>query len=156
MKGHRRVEGRTQQRGKPKVRTGRALDLRGIPTSSIFFFSFSFSAVSLGEPQKSSFILSFECDFCQEYQSGLPFPSPGGHPQTKDWTQVSHFAGKFFTVWATRKAQECLKDPYKITLWRFHFRNSRHFVRRPMRHLKSRPRALWSRTSPRTDLHLAD
>ena len=38
VKGHRRVEGRTQQRGKPKVRTGRALDLRGIPTSSFFFF----------------------------------------------------------------------------------------------------------------------
>ena len=83
VKGHRRVEGRTQQRGKPKVRTGRALDLRGIPTSSIFFFFFSFSAVSLGEPQKSSFILSFECDSCQEYQSGLQFPSPGGHPKTR-------------------------------------------------------------------------
>ena len=26
--------------------------------------------------------------------------------QLRDWTQVSHFAGGFFTVWATREAQE--------------------------------------------------
>ena len=34
----------------------------------------------------------------QEYWSGLPFPSPG------DRTQISRIAGRFFTVWATRKA----------------------------------------------------
>ena len=34
----------------------------------------------------------------QEYLSGLPCPPPG------DWTQVSHIAGGFFTVWAAREA----------------------------------------------------
>ena len=42
-----------------------------------------------------------------EYQSGLPFPSLEGSSQPRDQTQVSHMAGRFFTVWATR---ECCKD----------------------------------------------
>ena len=28
-----------------------------------------------------------------------------GSSQPRDWTQVSHIAGKFFTSWATREAQ---------------------------------------------------
>ena len=35
---------------------------------------------------------------------GLPFPSPGSS-QPKDWTQISHIEGKFFTIWATRQAK---------------------------------------------------
>ena len=31
-------------------------------------------------------------------------PSSRGSSQPKDWTQVSHIAGRFFTVWATREA----------------------------------------------------
>ena len=48
------------------------------------------------------------CDPCprgfsrQEYGSGLPRPPPGVF-QAKDQTQVSHIAGGFLTVWATRK-----------------------------------------------------
>ena len=35
--------------------------------------------------------------------------SSRGSSQPRDWTQVSHTAGRFFTVWATRKAQhQCL------------------------------------------------
>ena len=37
----------------------------------------------------------------QEYWSGLPFPSPGDLP---DRTGLSYIAGRFFTVWSTRKA----------------------------------------------------
>ena len=41
----------------------------------------------------------------QEYRSALPFFSPGDLPNpTKDQTHVSHIAGKFFNVWATREA----------------------------------------------------
>ena len=29
-----------------------------------------------------------------------------GSSQPRDWTQVSHIAGRFFTTWATREAQE--------------------------------------------------
>ena len=36
----------------------------------------------------------------QEYWSGLPFPSP---EDPRDWTQVSHIVGRFFTVWTTRE-----------------------------------------------------
>ena len=32
----------------------------------------------------------------QEYWSGLPFPSPGGSSQPRDWTQVSHIVGRCF------------------------------------------------------------
>ena len=41
----------------------------------------------------------------QEYWSGLLCPSPGGSSQPRDWTWVSCIAGRFFTVWATRKAR---------------------------------------------------
>ena len=40
----------------------------------------------------------------QEYWSGYPYPSPGGSSQPRDWTWVSHIAGRFFTVWATKEA----------------------------------------------------
>ena len=32
-------------------------------------------------------------------------PSSKGSSEPRDWTQVSHAAGGFFTVWATREAQ---------------------------------------------------
>ena len=35
----------------------------------------------------------------QRYWSGLPFPSS----QPRGWTQISHIAGKCFTIWATGK-----------------------------------------------------
>ena len=37
----------------------------------------------------------------QEYQSGLPFPSPGESSWPRNWTQVSCIAGRRFTLWAT-------------------------------------------------------
>ena len=47
----------------------------------------------------------------QECWSGLPFPSPEdlffffsrGSYQSRDWTRVSHIAGRFFIIWATRE-----------------------------------------------------
>ena len=49
----------------------------------------------------------------QEYYSRLPFPSPGGSSQPKDWTHVSGFADRFFTDWATREAQITYEGPVK-------------------------------------------
>ena len=34
--------------------------------------------------------------------------------QPKDWTQVSHIAGRFFTFWATREAHGSLKAEEEI------------------------------------------
>ena len=36
----------------------------------------------------------------------VAFPFSKGSSQPRDWTQVSHIAGGFFTSWATREAQE--------------------------------------------------
>ena len=36
----------------------------------------------------------------------VAFPFSMGFSQPRDWTQVSHIAGRFFTSWATREAQE--------------------------------------------------
>ena len=36
----------------------------------------------------------------------VAFPFSRGSFQPRDWTQVSHIAGRFFTTWATREAQE--------------------------------------------------
>ena len=37
----------------------------------------------------------------------VAFPLSRGSSQPRGWTQVSRIAGRFFTSWATRKAQEC-------------------------------------------------
>ena len=37
------------------------------------------------------------------------FPFSRGSSQPRDWTQVSHNAGGFFTSWATREVQEILE-----------------------------------------------
>ena len=52
----------------------------------------------------------------QEYWSGLPFPSPGESSQSRDWIWVSHIAGRFFTIWATREATRMLLDAYCLRL----------------------------------------
>ena len=36
----------------------------------------------------------------------VAFPFTRGSSQPRDWTQDSHIAGKFFTSWVTREAQE--------------------------------------------------
>ena len=36
----------------------------------------------------------------------VAFTFSRGSSQSRDWTQVSHIAGRFFTSWATREAQE--------------------------------------------------
>ena len=36
----------------------------------------------------------------------VAMPSSRGSSQPRDQTQVSHMAGRFFTIWATREAQE--------------------------------------------------
>ena len=36
----------------------------------------------------------------------IVFPFSRGSYQPRVWTQVSHIAGRFFTSWATREAQE--------------------------------------------------
>ena len=46
-----------------------------------------------------------------EYWNGLPCPSPGVSSQVRDRTQVSCLAGRFFTIWATRKTPLCWSYP---------------------------------------------
>ena len=41
-----------------------------------------------------------------EYWSWVAFPFSRGSSQPRDQIQVSHFAGRFFTNWATREAKE--------------------------------------------------
>ena len=36
----------------------------------------------------------------------VTMPSSRGSSHPRDWTQVSHIAGRFFTIWTTREAQE--------------------------------------------------
>ena len=54
----------------------------------------------------------------QEYWSGLPFSSPGDLP-TQGSNPVSHTAGRFFTVWATREATviQILSSAYFLMLF---------------------------------------
>ena len=38
----------------------------------------------------------------------VAIPFSRGSSQPRDWTQVSHIAGRSFTIWATRKAHICI------------------------------------------------
>ena len=46
----------------------------------------------------------------------VAFPFPRGSSQNRDQTQASCIAGRFFTSWATREAQEylCVAYPFSI------------------------------------------
>ena len=39
-------------------------------------------------------------------QEWVAFPFSTGSSQPRDQTQVSHIAGRFFAIWATREVQE--------------------------------------------------
>ena len=39
-------------------------------------------------------------------QEWVAMPSSRGSSHPRDWTQVSHIADRFFTIWATREARE--------------------------------------------------
>ena len=43
----------------------------------------------------------------------VAFPFSRGSSQPRDWTQVSHIIGRFFTSWATREAHDSFKTPSK-------------------------------------------
>ena len=45
------------------------------------------------------------CNHHQYLLEWVAIPFSRGSFQSKDWTQVSHIAGRFFTSWATREAQ---------------------------------------------------
>ena len=47
----------------------------------------------------------------------VAMPSSRGSSQPRDWTQVSWIAGGFFTIWATRKAQEYWRAGRFFTSW---------------------------------------
>ena len=51
----------------------------------------------------------------------VAFPFSRGSSQPRDWTQVSHIAGRFFTHWATREAKAMWEiENCEGCLWRHH------------------------------------
>ena len=56
----------------------------------------------------------------QEYQSGLPFPSPGDFPP-RNWTQISGIVGRLFTDWAIREASKFLSSECNLLKGTKHF-----------------------------------
>ena len=61
----------------------------------------------------------------------VAIPFSRGSSQPRDWTRVSHIAGKFLTIWATRKAQ---RDGFIIIKWelRVKFCDFVHVIWRPL------------------------
>ena len=58
-----------------------------------------------------------------------------GSSWPRNWTHVSHTAGRFFTIWATRKA---LSIPYTIFIWLPNWLSGKEYAcqcRRHKRHL---------------------
>ena len=47
----------------------------------------------------------------------VPSPFSKGSTQPRNWTQVSHVAGRFYMVWATREAQSCNKPFLLCICW---------------------------------------
>ena len=40
----------------------------------------------------------------------VAMPASRESSQPRDWTQVSHIAGRFFTIWATREVHKVCED----------------------------------------------
>ena len=47
----------------------------------------------------------------------VAIPFSKGSSQPRDWPQVSHIEGSFFTVWATREAVKQHDGASHLTLW---------------------------------------
>ena len=47
----------------------------------------------------------------------ISFPFSRASSQPRDWTQVFHITGRFFTSWATREAREVHSTPFKLVKW---------------------------------------
>ena len=58
----------------------------------------------------------------------VAFPFSKGSYQPKDWTQVSHIAGRFFTSWATGEAQECWVGSLSLLQWIFPLVITKYFM----------------------------
>ena len=82
------------------------------------------SSLTLCDPRDCSLPGSSGLGFSrQEYWSGLPFPFPGESSQPRDQTQVSHIAGRLFTISATRESPYEWKDISKLIKdnWNYFF-----------------------------------
>ena len=73
------------------------------------------TAVMVPSESESCFVMSNSLGSHGLYSPGIlqasilewvAFSFSRGSSQPRDWTQVSHTAGRFFTSWATREAQE--------------------------------------------------
>ena len=53
----------------------------------------------------------------EEYQSGLPFPSPGDAPNWGIKSRSSALQADSFIIWAPREAQVLIKQTLKIGMW---------------------------------------
>ena len=60
----------------------------------------------------------------QEYQTGLPFPSPGNLPDPGIEPGSSCIASGFFTVWATREAVIFFERAPRLLILPLHIRDS--------------------------------
>ena len=49
----------------------------------------------------------------------VAIPSSSGSSRSRDWTQVSHIAGRFFTSWATREAKNTRVGSLSLVQWVF-------------------------------------
>ena len=49
----------------------------------------------------------------------VAFPFSRGSSQPRDWTQISHTAGRFFTSWTIREAQEYWSGSLSLLQWIF-------------------------------------
>ena len=59
-----------------------------------------------------------------EYWSWVDFPFFRGSSQPRDWTQISHIAGRFFTSWAARDPKNTGVGSLSLLQWIFLVRES--------------------------------
>ena len=87
------------------------------------YWNFSFN---INPSNEYSGLISCRIDWFsrQEYWSGLKISR--GSSQPRDQTPVSHIAGRFFTIWATREAPKLLLVCYYL-ICLFFFFNEDHF-----------------------------
>ena len=63
-------------------------------------------------------------------------PFSRGSSSSRDWTHVSHIAGRFFTIWATREAQEPCNMTQSLERVKLYGRNQQNIVKQFFSNLK--------------------
>ena len=91
----------------------------GVGSLSLLQGTFWIGGLNLGLPHCRWIFYQLSYKGSPRIREWVVYPFSRGSSQLRDWNQVSHIAGRFFTSWATREAQWFVQKKKRIMDWDF-------------------------------------